>query len=362
MKIKILQRYVLKQFFVAFGVCLFTAITLFLVLDLFDRSRVFIKEGSTISQTLLYLLFKIPLIIHLMMPIAVLISTLIAIGRLSQLSEVTAMRACGLSVFSLAKPLLGAGLLVTLCAFILGESLVPWATEEGEKLYHLDIRKKVEKGKFSRANFWYRNHNQFFNIGYYDSTNSNISNLSIFEFNNENRLVRRIDAKKVLWHGNAIGWIMKNVSEINFGNSNFEISNYPQLPLVIAEKPADFYNLQRKPETMSYFELGSYIRKLQEEGVPVTEYLVQQAAKISFPLVNVIGILIAFPFALSSARSGSLTLGFVAGITIGFCYHVVHAISVSLGGAELLPIIPAAWSANILLGCIGAYLMAAADY
>lgn len=360
----LMQRYVLKQFLSIFLLCLFAAVSLFLVFETFERMRVFVKEDSTFLQAISYLTFKIPLIIQLMTPVAVLVATLISVGRLSQLSEITAMRACGASIFSLAKPLLLAGGVISLCVFIAGESIVPWSTQRVEEIYNIEIRKKDEKGSFSRANFWYRHDNTFYRIGFYDSQNSSLAAISILEMDSNFSLQRRLDASDATWDENPqVGWTMQNVIETSARDGGgFNVERFRMLPLVIKERPEDFYNMEREPETLSYAELGEYIEKLQSEGVPVTQYLVAQASKISFPLVSLIVVIIAFPFALTPARSGTMTTSFVAGITIGFGYHVVHAISTSLGGAELIPIIPSAWAANVLLGCIGGYLMAGSDY
>ncbi|MCC6932171.1 MAG: LPS export ABC transporter permease LptG [Deltaproteobacteria bacterium] len=359
----IISRYVIRQFFINLFICLVTAISLFLIFDLFDHSRIFIKENATFGQTILYLLYKIPLIVQLMMPVAVLISTLVTVGRMSQLTEITALRACGLSVFRVAIPLLGVGLFISILMLIFSETVVPWATVEVENLYNLDIRRKVETGKFSRANYWYRSGRQYFNLGFYNSTNSSINNLSIFEFNKENTLTRRIDTPVVYWKSSQVGWIMYDATETIFApDLSFSAYNYPQLPLTIKETPKDFYLLQRKPETMSYQELGRYIEKLQADGVPVLDYLAQQSAKLAFPLVSLICVLISFPFALTPARSGTLTASFLAGVTIGFGYHIVHAVCISLGSAELLPVTLSAWSTNILFSLFGAYYITTIDY
>ena len=364
----LLHRYVLKQFVVAFALCLIVALSLFLLIDLFDRSRMFIKEDASFLNAASYLIYKIPLILHLMTPIAVLIAIIISIGRLSQQSEITAMRACGVSIIWLARPLLMAGFIISIVMFIMGETLVPWSSAKVEDIYRFGIKKSVEKGTFSRANFWYRSGNRFLNIAYYDSSNKTFHDLSIFEFDNLQRLLRRIDASQVTWVNEAIGWTMTDVVETIFDNTSttsadtIQIAKFKSLPLVISERPQDFYDLLIKPETLNYEALGSYIEKLQKEGVPVTQYVVDRAAKLSFPFVSVVVVLVAFPFSLISARSGTLTLSFISGVSIGFGYYVFHAICTSLGGAELIPVIPAAWAANILLGSVGGYLMLGTDY
>lgn len=361
--VPILHRYLLKQFFNVLFLCLLAATTLFLVFDLFDRIGSFISDGSTVMQVISYMFFKIPMVLHLMMPVAILIATILSLGRLSQLSEITAMRACGASLLSLASPLLWVGLLLSFTMLLAGETIVPWATQRVEEIYHLDIRKKVEKGAFSRANFWYRSQRRFFNIGLYDAPEATLRGISIFELDDHFNLKRRTDAREAKWQGSAkIGWTMSDVIEISVDRKGgFHSSPLAKAPLVINEQPSDFYKMERRAESLSYFALRDYIEKLRSEGVSVTNYMVDLAAKLAFPFVNFIVVVIAIPFALIPARSGNLTMSFVAGVSIGFGYYIVHALSISLGKAELLPIVACAWTANVLLGSLGGYLLAGAE-
>jgi len=359
-----LQLYILRGFLNVLFICLLASISLFLVFDLFDRMNGFLKENASIGQVATYLFYKIPLIVQLTMPISVLLATLLSVGRLSQISEITAMRACGSSVFFLARPLLWAGLFISIFIFVSGETIVPAATQRVEETYHFDIKKKAEKGTFSRSNFWYRKGNTFYNIGLYDSRNATLKGISIIELNKNFKIDRRTDALEAVWGGSPnVGWEMHDAVEIAVGRKgDFNSSAFKKLPLVIDEQPEDFYNMERSAEAMSYQELKRYSDKLRAEGVPVTNYLVDLAAKISFPLVNFIVVLIAIPLALTPARSGSITMSIVGGLCVGFGYYVVHALSVSLGNAELIPVNAAAWTANIILGCVGAYLMAGAEF
>ncbi len=354
-----LQWYLLRQFLTTFFICLLTAASLFTVFDLFERIRVFIKEGSSILQATSYFLFKLPLVIQLMTPIAILIAVLLSVGRLSQQSEITAMRACGVSLLWLARPLLIAGLLISLTSFVAGETVVPWSMQKVDEIYHLQIKKKAESGRYSRTHFWYRSKERFYNVGFYDSRLATLEPLSVFEVNDRFQLRKRYDAAQAGWIRPEVGWVMKDVVETVYNRRGGvpPLQQYSALPLVISEKPKDFYNYKADPETLSFRELKKYITKIQNEGVPVTKYQVDLAAKLSFPFVSFIVVLIAFPFALSPARSGTMTTSFVAGVAIGFGYYVVHAIFSSLGSAELIPVTPSAWAANVILGSVGGYFM-----
>lgn len=362
-RVSSLHRYILSQFFSSLLVCLFAVTSLFFVFDLFERMRIFLREDSELSDILSYLIFKIPLIIHLMLPVAVLIATLFSIGRLSQTSEITAMRSSGVSLNWIAKPLLLVGLLISLVSFIIGETLIPYSSQKVEEIYTFDIRKKDQSGNLSRSDFWYKSGNKFYDIEFYDSRNKRLETLSIYDLDKQFRLKNKLNASYASWEGDAIGWTMKNIVEASVNEeANFKSSQFSSLPLVIKEKPEDFYNLQRKPETLSYFELKKYIEKLKRDGIDHRKHSVDLAAKVAFPLVNFVVVLVAFSFALNPARSGTMTFGFIAGISIGFSYYFVHALSCSLGTAEFLPAHLAAWSANIVFLCLGGYLLAGAEY
>lgn len=275
----IIDRYILKEFLTVLCLCLFTSISLFLVVETFDKMRVFVAEGASFYQVVSYLLFKTPLVVQLMIPVSVLVATLISLGRLSQLSEVTAMRACGLSVLYLARPLIGMAVIISVLMFVGGETIVPWAHKRVEEIYNIDIKQKHLKGNFNKEHFWYRDKEQFYSIGFYDSRNATLRSVSLFVLDDEFRLRRRLDAYEAVWGGTPlIGWVMKDVVETRWEEGGkFEIEKFSQLPLLIDEEPSDFFNFQIKPESLSYFGLKSYIEKLSSEGVPATAYLVDLA-------------------------------------------------------------------------------------
>ena len=361
-RISILHRYLIRQFLSALILSLAASTTLFLVFDLFERMKTFLKEEATLLQVLSYLAFKIPLILTLMTPIAVMVAVLVSVGRMSQLSEITAMRACGASIFWLATPLFFTGLLISSLVFFGNETIVPWAERKVSDIYRLDVKKHLEKGKLSRADFWYRTKNRFFKVDLYDSRENTMNGITIFELDKDFRLARRFDAAVTRWRGPIVGWVMDDVTEISTNSKgSYSSAHYPHLPLLIDEKPADFYNLKLEPDTMSSHDLRHYIRKLKSDGVPTTQWKVRLAAKASFPLLSAIVVLVVFPFALIPARSGRMTLSFVIGLSIGFGYYIVHAICSSLGTAELIPVYSAAWAANVFLLCIGGWFLTEAE-
>jgi len=362
LRTKMLHRYILGGFVSSLSICLFALVSLFFVVDFFDNMRVFIREEASFAAAASYMLYKIPLMLQLMLPISVLIATLLSVGRLSQSSEIIAMRACGASVLFLAKPIIFAGLVLCALSLYLGETLVPWAVQRAEDIDNFDIRNKLSSGDFSKTNFWYRNGDTFYRVGLYDARNESLRAISAFKVDGDFSLFRRTDAQEANWKPGVSVWVMKNVVEsLVLKGGDIATSVFFQIPLLIEGKPDDFFALERNPDTMGYASLGRYIDKLRREALPVTRYLVKRSAKLAFPFVNVVVVLLSFPFAIFLARAQTMTRGFMIALVVGFSYYVVQAFALSLGVAELLPVWSCAWAANILLGSVGAILLLRAD-
>jgi lipopolysaccharide export system permease protein len=358
---KIIHRYLLRQLLRNFLLALLTFVLLFIVFDFFDRVDKFLSEGASFLDTLKYFVLKIPLTVSLMLPVASLVSTLFTIGILSKNSEITAMRAAGLPISWLARPLLAFGIFISFGALLLNETLVPFATRRVKEVYAIDIKKSDQKGAFNQSDFWWRKKEKFYSADMFDSRTNTILNLSVFEIPPQFVAEKRTDAAEVTWVNPTFRWSMKSVLEYKFTGPVVETKRYNALPLLINEEPQDFYETKTDPHTMSYRQLKRFIKEQRANGIPVRQYYADLYEKLSFPFVNFMVILVVLPFALKPARSGSLAVGFLAGATIAFSYYAIHSISLALGRAELWPPLLAAWVANILLLFIGVVLSMGAE-
>ena len=163
--------------------------------------------------------------------------------------------------------------------------------------------------------------------------------------------LKRLDAEKGEWNGNQ--WLFHNVLITQFREGGFPLlSKVPQEVIDLPEKPSDFKMIQKDIESMGYFELDRYIRKLQSEGYDATWYIVDLQGKIAFVFVSLILALIGVVFPMRSERSGGMAQGIGIGVIIGFSYWIVFAFTLSLGRSGTLPPVVAAWATNVILGVV----------
>lgn len=359
---KIIHRYVLTQQLRNLGLCLMVLVLLFLIFDFFDRIDNIAAEDASVWITIEYFLFKIPQMVSLMLPVAVMACTLLTIGVLSKNSEITAMRAAGVTVRWIATPLYAVGLVLSLLSMVMNETLVPYCQRRVKEIYNIDIRQKTKTGLYSQNDFWWRSKNAFYAVGIFDSRTNILHNISKFEVDRNFEVRQRTDADQVAWLDELLGWSMMDVNIYRFGEgASVEEEDFSKLPLPIDEKPADFYDTKTDPDTMTFGQLRKFIARQAENGLSIGSYLAYLYEKISFPFIDFVVVLVVLPFALKPARSGSMTASLLSALAVGFSYYAIHSFSIAMGRAELLPPFLAAWMANLLMGFVGIVLMLGAE-
>lgn len=358
---KILHRYIFSLLIKNFLIGLATFVFLFLMVDFFDRIDNVLAEKASVWLIILYFACKIPLIVTLMLPVAMIFATLFTFGLLSKSSEITAMRASGVTLIWLARPLLLFSLGLSLLSLFLNEVLVPISERRQKELYNIEIKQKDAKGGYNQTDFWWRNGSQFFAIDLFNSKSKSMRDLSSFEINDDWQVIRRTDAESVHWLTEGLGWSMRKVTRYHFDGDAVKTERFSDLPLPIPETPRDFYEFNDDPTTMSFLDLNNFITKQSSNGVSTKQYLPDLYSKLAFPFIIFITGLLVLPFTLLPARSGSMAVSSLAAIFVAFAYYAVDSFSISMGRAELLPPLLAAWSANIVMGLVAFILNAGSE-
>ena len=126
---KILFRYLSYEFarnLVFITLCL---ISLYLIIDFFEKIRMFLSNHATLQQIVAHFIFRIPMILSQMLPAAVLLASLMTCGTLSRHSEIVAMKANGISLYRASLPILTISAFTCLLVFLLNEWITPYTDE-----------------------------------------------------------------------------------------------------------------------------------------------------------------------------------------------------------------------------------------
>jgi len=345
----ILDRYVTKEFARLFFLVLALFTSLFMIVEFFERIRMFLSNNASLTQILSYFFFMIPMMISQTLPATSLLAALLTFSTLARNSEVLAMKANGISLYRTSLPVFIASVLICMVAFLNSELVTPYSNQKADNIVYVEVQKREPLGTFKQNQLWYRGQNGIYNFRLFEPKNNIIQGITINYLDNNFTLTGRIDAEKAEWKNGK--WIFYNVMITHFGGEFPSPEWVSSKVMDLPETPEDFNLVQKEAEKMGFVELKDYIAKLQAEGYDATRYLVDMHGKIAFTLVITILITIGISFSLMrTERSGGVMQSIGVGIIIGFSYWIVHAFSMSLGRSGSIPPVLSAWFANILFG------------
>jgi len=353
----ILDRYTLRKYLAIFLFVFFSLLLIFVIVTFIDRIDNIHKHNKSLMLLFEYIRYRIPEFIHYILPVAALTTTLLSLGLLTKFNEITAMKACGISLYRITLPVVLMAVLVSFLSFYLQENILPNSNKKVEEIWdkindvpprsysYLDRRWVLSKEK-----------NRIYHYNYFDREKSVFSQLSIYDFDPSTWSFQRrtYSERGYLSEGHlslANCWYRDFV---NGRPTKFEKSE--KMDLSVVEDRSYFLKERKVPEQMSYRELGQYIEELEERDFDTVRFKVDLNYKVSFPLASLIMTLLGIPFAFSMGKRGTL-VGIGLSIVIAMIYWGGIGIFKSLGYLNYLDAFLAAWGPNLIFGLIGLYLL-----
>jgi lipopolysaccharide export system permease protein len=278
--------------------------------------------------------------------------TLFAITRMSESSELTVMRASGLSLRQLALHVAFAGGLIALATLAFGELVTPY-TEEAAKGLRLKATRSIVAREF-RSGFWVKDDRSFVNIQ--DVTpETALLNLRIYEFDTSFRLTAISRAEKGTYES-PNRWQLTNVELTRFEGDRAVLQRIPQAVWNSVLTPDILSVLKIVPERMSALNLRSYIEHLRENRQKATRYEIAFFSKFFNPVASVVMMMLAIPFALVSARAGGVGAKMVTGIMIGLAFNAATRMFAHVGLLNDWPALVSA-GAPVVIAALAAFLL-----
>ena len=355
----IIDRYLLRSQVTFMLIGLAVAAALFVVVDLAQTLDRFLRTKPPLGYILEHFVYRLPAWLHDGLPIVMLVATIFLFLTLTRNHELTALKAAGVSLYRISAPIVVLGLGVAVLAAVFQETVLPLINERGDEVDRVKIKGQLPRHMQSRARLWLRGSDtRFYRVELLEPGTSDLYGVTILELAPDFRLQSRLDARRAHWSGDA--WELKD-GAFREANAAGQIDSVPftVTTLNLTERIEDFTQIQKSVSAMSYRELSDYVRKLEAAGFHAQKYLVELYAKLAFPLVNLIMVLVAIPFALQAPRATRL-VGIALAIVIMVGYVVVHQAAVALARADLLPPVLAAWTANVIFLGLGLSLLARA--
>ena len=356
-----LKRYVLSQFVKVYLLTASGLIGIFLIVDFFERIDEFLVKDAPMIDLISYFIFKIPFIAFYMAPQGILLATVITLASLSQKNELTAMKACGISITGITFPIIGASLVVTLLILASSEFLSPITNQKMNYIFIKKIRTEPSYGKVPTANLWFKSINgDIWNVNYFDPYQLKLQGIIILKLGEDNSIIQRIDAQEAVWSINKWEFIDGYIR--TFDKGGIKSTQYFERKFFdTPETPKKLSKARKRPEEMSLSELYQQIQIQNLEGKDTSMKWIELHRNISYPFISVVMALLAIPLSIRSSRHGGLLFCASINIAMGFVFSFIYAMSISLGKGGTFDPILAAWGPNLLFTVLGFYLLLTMD-
>ena len=348
----IIDRYLVREYVVFMVIGLAVAAALFVVIDLAQTLDRFLRVKPPLGYIVEHFVYRLPGWLHDGLPVVMLVATVFLFLTLSRHQEITALKAAGVSLYRVSAPIILLGLGVAVAAGLFQELVLPDLNERGDEVDRVKIRGQLPRHMQSRARLWLRSSDtRFYRVELLAPGTADLYGVTVLEVGADFRLVSRLDARRAHWTGEA--WELRDGAFRELRpDGKVESVPFTVTALNLDERIDDFTQIQKPVAAMSYTELSEYVRRLEAAGFHAKKYVVELYAKLAFPLVNLIMVVVAIPFALQAPRSTRVFgIGLAIAIMVG--YVVVHQAAVALARADLLPPLLAAWTANVIFLGLG---------
>lgn len=350
----LLDRYVIRLYLRTTGLSFLALMGLFYISTVLDRSDKVFKGQATAGMLLQLLVFYTPQYVYFVIPIAALLSVLVTFGLLSRTGELTVMKACGISLYRAALPLVVLGLVWSAALFGLEQQTLARANRRAETLDSA-IRGRPPRTFSTLNRRWVvGREGDIYHYGFYDPDRNALTKLAIYRPDPRTwTLASETHANEAIYRRGA--WQATSGWEQRFSTDPpaWEAFDRRRLDL---ESPDYFETEQPVAEMMTVPQLRTYINELSASGFNAIPLSVELQRKLAFPLVTVVMTLLAIPFGTTTGKRGTL-YGIGIGIVIALLYWVTGSAFAAIGKAGLLTPVLAAWAPNILTAGVAASLI-----
>ena len=361
-KLSILDRYILLQVLEIFimGIVIFTSI-----IFASDTFITLIKQitlyGIPFNIALMIVLLNLPQVIVMAIPMSVLFSTVMTLNKLSLSSEITVMRACGISLSRIARPIFIFAAAMSLLTFIVNETIVPVTNSQSKTLAVWALgQKNIPNGKqnftFQEIKETPEGHKVMKRLFFVQKCEDNtLKNVSVVDYSNEKTIqVTQSQFGKT----SPEGWQF-NRGAVYTINKDGKILNTTWFSQSIVDFGMDVKGALTEEEATQYnvIALWKYVEKnaMKHDAKTHSLFKIELHNKFAFPITTVVLVLLGVPLAITPPRV-RYNRGFLFSILIIFLYYLLRALSLSFGETMAISPFYAAWIPNIVLLILGSIL------
>jgi|GEM_PF-3657414 len=328
---RILRLYLARETFLATLVVLLILLAVLLLFLLIDELGD-LSPGYDIVIALAVVALKLPTWIVRIFPLALMIGTIFALGRLADQSELTVIRSSGISTNSILYSVLLAGLIPIICMLLMAEYVVPRSEFNAQNIYNAAHNKFLFQK--TRYGVWLRNKDNFLHIGKMLSV-SNMQDITYYKFS-KNQLQKAISAPNGRIDNNGMLYFYQPQT-YEFTRTAVKTHQDKILVIKTGMSPHMLAQIQIEPNIQASKDLLEQRNYLKQNLFDTTQIDYALWSRLSYPFTSFLMLFLAFPFVLGSNRIKTASQRIFTGIMVGLVFFTISRILEQIGLLYYVP-------------------------
>lgn len=309
------------------------------------------KGSYGTANAVLYSVMLLPRQAYELFPMVALLGAILGLGALAGNSELTVIRAAGVSIKRIALSVSKAGLIMIVVIVVLGEGIAPQLEKEANKQRLRALSKSVSLN--TSSGLWAKDGESFIVIRRLNPEGK-ANGISLYHLQGER--ISEIDSAAVGEYKNGV-WMLRNVRKTLFSEQGVSVVRQKTMKWNSSLTPEVINLAAIAPENLAAWELYDYVGYLQENGLASQRYEVALWIRLMMPLATGGMILLALPFVFGSTRSAGVGQRIMIGALIGIAFYLVNGVFSRMGLIYDIPPFLSASAPTILIYMAWFWLM-----
>jgi lipopolysaccharide export system permease protein len=350
---KILDKYILKNFILTFWFSLGLLTIIAIVIDITEKVDAFVSNKAPMTAILKYYAAFVPYIAALLFPLFVFIAVIFFTSRLASRSEVIAMLNGGMSFKRFLQPYIIGGLLLSLLILWANHTIIPKAN--AARLQFEEKYINYQKPYSGRDMHYRISNNEFIYLRDYNLTN-NTGTMFTYEKIVGQNLVEKVWADNIQWDSIKKNWILKHVSIRTNEDSLETFTKESKMVKNYAFSPNDLLEQTDQKQAMTTRVLNKFIAREKQKGNPaLNTYYIEKYRRSSAPISVIILTIIGACLASHKVRGGS-GLHLAMGLALSASYIIFMQFSHTFSIKGNLPPLLSVWIPNLIFMVLGYFI------
>jgi len=351
--VTILNRYLTRLFCVMLGITIPGLTGIYLLVHFIEHVDEFIDSGTNIWITAEYFILLIPGLVYELAPLAILLGALLSTMIITKNMEMLALRSCGISPRTIARPFFTTAGILSLSLLLLYAFVIPQANSQAAAIKATTTTHRSTGGTLIGSRLFFKGPHSIIKAEVTRPDATELKNIHWYFFNPDYSLKEMIAAEKAVFtHGK---WHFSQ--GMTYGkDTGHRAFFFKELERKLPASPNDFRAVRKPAEQMDLVSLASTVHHMRMEGLPCGELETRLWGQILYPFLSILLLMVGLPITISRIK-GAISMSFGLAMAIGLGTWVLWNLAMALGQSGAVPGFLAPIMVETAIAGTGIYVM-----